>query len=435
MVYLLENSILFNKRCFMTATPIKKEYWFKELKGLSELSIEYDLPSVPLKHFKCINVISEAAAIVLLNKDIDKNVHFFLNSVKSIANIIEVSELKTEDVRIVCANNKKNKENLKGFQINNTKDKVKKVNFYTSTCFEGADIFDKDGQIYVLCDGKKAYTLLDVSVTLPQIAGRIRDIEDNTVNLLYTSTRYINITEEEFTSKISENIRVGRVIVSEAISKETIEALDDEVINSNYIIKQGDKLIFEETLLNVDKSNFEISKTFNCKANIVAKANPLFMPVTVQKPWEGEIKEFENDRIKKLSFKDKCKLYYDLKSETYSFIPDFEKDVIDAINILGIERCTQLNFHKKDIKTALLSKTSLTEDMKILKSIHLLKGEFYTSAYLKLMFTEIYNSLSLTKTAKGSDIEKYFHVEQLSKKIDGTTKKGYRIITPKINFK
>jgi hypothetical protein len=64
---------------------------------------------------------------------------------------------------------------------------------------------DADGKIYVFCDGKKSHTLIDISTTLPQIAGRIRNIKDGSIDLLYTESRYINVTKDEFEQSIAYN--------------------------------------------------------------------------------------------------------------------------------------------------------------------------------------------------------------------------------------
>lgn len=434
MRFLLDNSTQFKNKCFMTATPIKKDYWFRELNGLCDLTLEYNIPSIPLKHFKCQNVIIEASAIINNRIKSERNLHFFLNSVDGISSIIKECDLNKEDVRIVCANNKKNKDKLSGFSIQSTKDLVKKINFYTSTAFEGCDIYDKDAEIFVLCNGNRAHTLLDISTTLFQVAGRIRDIKDNTVNLIYTTTRYIDITEEEFNKKIDYNIKVGRIITSEAKSLETIEALDEDILNSNYIVRKNGKLIFEEVLLNVDKSNFEITKTYNCKANIIAKSSNLFIPITISKPWQEEVDTIQESKIKRMSFKDKCIMYNELIQTTFSIMPNFDKEVIDAVNIIGIEQLQELEFNKKNVIRMLLSRTSLSDDMKILKALTIIKGNFYKSGDLKEMFRGIYNDLDLNKTPKGSDIEKYFEVKKTTKWVNGKSESGYVIICQKVIF-
>lgn len=431
--YLLDESVKFKKRCFMTATPIKKEYWFPELNGLTELVLDYDIEPVSIYHYNSRNIIDETIAIIN-SKSVDNNFHFFINSVDTIKSITKTLKINPEDVRIVCSKQDKNEAKLTGYKIESTKNPVKPLNFYTSTCFEGCDIYDENGKVFVLCDGQKAHSLVDISTTLPQIAGRIRDIKDSSINLIYTNSRYIDVTEEEFNERVDKNIQIGRNIMNDIQSKDTLEVLDDMKLNDRYLIIKDDKVVFEEILLNIDKANFETSKTYSFKANISAKLSTQFTPIKIVRPWAEEVEKFEEEKFKKLSFKGQCLVYAELSEHTFSIVPDFSKEVIDAVDILGIERLKELNFHKGDISRALVSRMNTSEEIKVFKCLRLTKGEFYASNQLKTIFQSIYNDLELNKKAKGTDIRNYYEVKTTTKKIDGKTTKGFIIITQKIKF-
>lgn len=130
----------------------------------------------------------------------DINLHIFLNSVEDITEICKKAELTSDNTRIVCST-KGNKDKLpKGFEIAATTDPVKRINFYTSTCFEGHDIYDENGQIIIVSNPWKRHTLLDISTTLIQICGRIRDSRyRNGIIQIYSETRYHNdVTLEEY---------------------------------------------------------------------------------------------------------------------------------------------------------------------------------------------------------------------------------------------
>ena len=430
--YLLDQSVLFTNKCFMTATPIKKEYWFDELNGLEELVLDYDVEPVELRHYKAKDVIDEAIAIINSNKE--GNLHFFINSVETIKTIVKTMNLSSDLVRIICSKQDKNQGKLTGYQIASTKDAVKYINFYTSTCFEGCDIYDKYAKMYVLCDGSKSHSLVDISTTLSQIAGRIRDIEDTTVNLIYKSGRYINITEEEFNKSINDNIKAGEIIISEVKSKETLDILDLNKANDKYLIIEDGKLRFEKTLLNVDKNNFEISKTYSLKANIIAKASNKFIPVTINKPWANELEQFEQEKIKKMTFKEKCLHYIEIKDMQF-IIGKFDSLVVDAVDKLGVDELKRLNFHKGDITKKLLNFTDSSIENKIAKSLVLNTGEFYSSVKLKNTLSNIYSLLNIKKTAKASDINNYYDVKETVKTIKGKSVKGYTIIKSKVVFK
>lgn len=124
------------------------------------------------------------------------NYHIFLNSVQGISRIIRLAGLMPEDCRIVCSqsedsrNRNQNKLPL-GFTIGSTTDPVKLFNFYTSTCFEGQDIFDENGRTFIVSEKYRDYTKMDIQTSLLQICGRIRDSKYRTeITQLYSFSKY-----------------------------------------------------------------------------------------------------------------------------------------------------------------------------------------------------------------------------------------------------
>ena len=78
------------------------------------------------------------------------------------------------------------------------KDTYYKINFVTSTSFEGQDFLDPNGISYIVSDGKLEHTKLDISTQVSQIAGRLRVSRyKNIVNMLWTSSPTLGITSEE----------------------------------------------------------------------------------------------------------------------------------------------------------------------------------------------------------------------------------------------
>ena len=77
-----------------------------------------------------------------LRHDSRYNLHIFLNSVEGAKAVIDALELTPDIARIVCADNDENTVKLAGFPRSSTKDTVRRINLYTSTAFEGCDIYD-----------------------------------------------------------------------------------------------------------------------------------------------------------------------------------------------------------------------------------------------------------------------------------------------------
>ena len=116
------------------------------------------------------------------------NLHFFVNSVDFIGRVLHHARLSPDEVKIVCSTSgtseQINREKLGGDYSIGIPDKaVRKINFYTSTAFEGCDIYDKQGKIYVVSE----------------IAGRIRDTRYKEITHIFSTVRYAEgITYPQF---------------------------------------------------------------------------------------------------------------------------------------------------------------------------------------------------------------------------------------------
>ena len=123
-------------------------------------------------------IVSECAKV--LRDELPYNLHIFVNSVEFMKKVTDLATLTPEQVRHVCStsgdNGESNQRKLgKDYPIGQPSDPVKKINFYTSTCFEGCDIYDENGVTFIVSDGNKSNTLLDISTLFTQICGRLRD--------------------------------------------------------------------------------------------------------------------------------------------------------------------------------------------------------------------------------------------------------------------
>ena len=143
----------------------------------------------------------------------DSNYHIFINSVEDIAKIILGAELNQSNTKVVCSisegSRKKNEEKLpSGFSIGKAGDPPKTINFYTSTCFEGQDILDPVGETIIVSDALKKQTMMDISTSFIQIAGRIRNSNyKNQVTQIFSTSRYRQyISAEEYERQIMANL-------------------------------------------------------------------------------------------------------------------------------------------------------------------------------------------------------------------------------------
>jgi len=432
--FLIKETPKFKQITYMTATPIEKKYWFKEMKHLEEVVLEYDIEQPVVKHFKVNSIESEAVSICKQYLNKSENAHIFCNSVKFIKEVCKLANLSTNDVKIVCANSKSNQIKLGDYIIANTLDKVKKINFYTSTCFEGADLFDENGNLFVFADGTKSHTLIDISTQLPQIAGRIRDIKDTTINFIYKTIRHSpGVTFEEFEAACAKQkekaIRLEKLINQ---SNEEIQELLKEVVdvlNSKYLRVKENKLQFDEMLMIIDELTFKIKNVYKTKANVIAKIETSkFIPISIQRK-QAELLKVENSH--RTSFKEKIKNYHNLVSNCYHFDSNIDQFIVNAYNKLGFDKITKLDFSISKVKAELLKVQSPdTTTLNIFKCMNYKTGEFYSNKLIKKQIQAIYNNLGLKKTAKASNITDFYDVKPSKQ----NTENGVIIIRSKVQF-
>ena len=84
-----------------------------------------------------------------------------MNSVTFIGKVIRHAKLTPDQVKIVC-----------------------------SQSGESYDLFDKAGRVYIVSDGTATHSILDVSTTIRQIAGRIRDTRYKEITHIFSESRY-----------------------------------------------------------------------------------------------------------------------------------------------------------------------------------------------------------------------------------------------------
>jgi hypothetical protein len=122
---------------------------------------------------------------------------FYFNSVTEIIRVINKSGLTSEQVNILCSNTEDNRRKLKKIKhyigkIPMENEPNKMFTFCTSTCYIGADFYSKCASTYIFADPNLKCLALDISLDLPQIAGRQRDRENpfkNNITIFYKTLR------------------------------------------------------------------------------------------------------------------------------------------------------------------------------------------------------------------------------------------------------
>jgi len=171
----------------ISATETKKMDYLKSFDELDILRIRWEE-----KRYHVIEVdetnslitnLAQRSLSVIEDDDLP-NLHIFINSVESIIKVVTILEkvFKTDlsdKISIVAAEKASNAERIEaigsGSYIIEDLKSVKRINFYTSTCFSGVDIEDDFGDIVIAANGNNAYTRLHLKYDILQIIGRIRN--------------------------------------------------------------------------------------------------------------------------------------------------------------------------------------------------------------------------------------------------------------------
>lgn len=446
---------------FGTATPVKDKYQLPRLQHIKKNRIEWDnLSPVHVNYCQYdtkINDVGAVLAIDFLQGARSGNAHIFINSVNSICSIIRKMKKggfdKPDQIRIVCANNDRNhhiiKHKLSATYFNSpVSSDVKKVNFYTATAFEGCDIYDEDGKSFIITDGTKDHTKIDITIMLPQIIGRVRDSKyKNVVNLLYTPNQYLsNLTEAQFEENVKNEIKKAKHAVvtfnKEAKGSMVRQALLKDMDNS-YLIVDGNQIHTNEEAWHNEMHNFStlrqtyyVSKDDSKNTIQSGMKNNNGIDYQYNDVEKIEIKGLNKVKLgQKASFEDKCKDYIKIKEKGH-FIFNMADDhllIEEAYEKLGADRMKALGYRKSKIKEALtLNSNLLSNDHKIVKYLSLKTGQWVSKSNIKMKIQEIYSKIGLKIKAKATDLKKWYDISDRKYRVNGKLESGFVINTCKI---
>lgn len=475
----LHHAKQFKEVTYMTATPIEKEFILTELKDLPVKEVIWDnVVTVDIKPIATNQPIRTVCELIknCIEGKVFGNLHFFVNSVEFIADAIKKTGLKPEQVRVVCSKNEKqgkgNKSNQRklgdDYIIEDTTTQSKKINFYTSTSFEGCDIYDEDGKTYIVSDKTKSHTLLDISTLIIQICGRIRNSRYKTkIEHIFGENRYNKtISYEEFKESTQRQLaetkdwlnEINRM--SDDNRKRTINLIErnnKSGLNEMYIHKENDRLDIDENLINLDIINFKITNhLYQNRITLTDEYSKYgFKPMqTVEKIYTDELAE--NPKAK-ISFKDLFEEYISIVGESpnyfyfgniddrKSLIEEYKPLVKEAHEKLGVQKVKELNYNVTNIKRAICNmRTDISQDAKIVDSLKergVTEGTTATVKEWKKELEDTYAALEIKdsygkiKKAKATDLENWFETKKTTPKIKNKTTDCYTIIRSKLIYK
>lgn len=450
--YILSESRNFSTKTFMTATPMEHKYFFDEIKDLDVVTVDFPSSGMGVDLVKVNFLKSEVAKIVtdFIKDRMLGNAHFFVNSVSFIRDIIKACNLTVDNTRAICSvNNKSNSEKLGNFPISSINSGVKKINFYTSTAFEGCDIFDEDARMYIVSDGANKYSMVDVSTTYIQILGRIRDCKVRRATHLFTTTRYNGVSAAEFEYMTTKNIEESEAYLSlfNSVDEKSRAAMlkfaSTEYLNNQYLYydELTNTVVFDKNLLNLEMVNYKCTNLdYLCVANV--KARLLKKGVMVEEYQCTVTDELKMGSTEKVSFKDLFDEYAVLmnpdcmddiqcRKERMELIAAKNPTVISAYHKLGVDKVYELKYSVTRIKRELIKKSRASVGSKVVMLLKFSVGERILIETVKRKLEEAKETLNLNYDLKIGD---YYDVKQSKMKSDGKFVSCIQIVRQKAVF-
>lgn len=365
----------------------------------------------------------------MLDRELPHNLHIFVNSVEFIAKVIDLAKLTPEQVKVVCStsgdNADTNRRKLgKDYSIGQPSDPVKKINFYTSTCFEGCDIYDENGVTFIVSDGNKSHTLLDISTLFTQICGRLRDSKyKGEIIHVYSTTKYSReVTLDEFVAATKKTLQEAVQYADEinSLSDKAREKTLSKIkyINEQYVRTEDNRLVVDKNLANMDIVNFKICRhIYRTYVNLTDELKRNGYTIT-RHTFSEIMEKIENKANARVTFKELFDEYHRLKTHPFFSLENHEDLcaqialkyplVKQAYDELGTDKVQALKYHVGNIKRELTKRQPLPTEYKIVKMINttFAKQTPIAKCRVKDLLQGIYDDLGIKQTAKAADLDK-----------------------------
>ena len=443
---------------FVTATPNDRDLLPKAIRDVEYVRVVWEnAVKVNIIEQRVDSVADSNKLVVeickrhMLNEETG-NAYIFYNSVNEIISVIQklkkMDGFTEKNVNIFCAdtdaNNKKIAHKLGMRFLDGSFKDEKKLNFLTSTTYEGCDIEDLVGRTYIIVSSKRNSTALTNHILVPQICGRLRNseykLEAKMIICGFKDDIYLNgrehFIEELKNMQIDAEYKISRAIKAFKDGQIKTFQEDLESFASNSFIVEGDDgmpLLNDEAFALED----QIYRAFNefC--------------VTVQGGYEvaNTIRTVNNDMfemsdITKLLIEKKVDFCRLLKQyiralefgdeSTIKTIEDFSEEHRRYVDVLGIDKIRAVGFHKTKLTNAYNLQVKFNQSNQLIKeSLNGLRvGNRYTIKKVLEELKKAYNDAGVKKKPVSTDIKNYFNVKN-AWLIDefGSRCKGYEIIS------
>lgn len=439
---LMEEIQKFRHYSFLSATPIDLDFEIDFLKQLPHYKVQWNgvTKITPIRYkvtqltkglARFIQIfLDEGISLPDINGNVSKveELYIFINSVTSIKQIADTLKLNPNDVKICCADRIRNNKLLGEYQIESVSSPNKKINFFTKKCFQGCNLFTNNGLIIVASDAYRTQTLVDISTTIEQIAGRIRindeyqNIFRNVIVHLFSTNKNV-MSDEEFEMLMQDKENEADKLLSgwNKLDKEERQTyikrmnLDTElvsIINGRMVYNNLKKqsFIYKQELRKIYRDGISIRDSFMQSEKF---------ELTNQNEWEDF--NIKLTKAMTVSYEQLLKDYLDSPSESYEQeYPEFPL----IKRYLKESEMNTLRWNREKMLKAVEDKKQVD---KVFLAIY--QPGFISNKDLKSKLKDEFGRLGIKLSPKATLIENctLYNVEKASRKIDGKTVSGYEL--------
>lgn len=418
----------FKHYTFLSATPIDEEYEVDFFKNLPHYKIIWapGLPitirkikatCLPLGLAKLIRIFKEEGiSLPDINGELRKveQLFIFLNSVTTIKQVIDTLELEEDEVKICCAKRQRNRLILGRFKQESAIAPNKRINFFTKKSFQGCNLFSNNGLIIVASDVHRTQTLVDITTTMEQISGRLRENDEyhnifrNTMVHIYSTNNNV-LTQAEFNAEMCRKEDAAKRLLSlqEKADEKELSALIRRVNIENDILSIEDgRLVRNELKRMAFIRKQKIREAYKDGINLRAAYNNSEKFVQAkQEYWD----KFDSllARAVTISYEKLLKDYLEHPSEQYEVeYPEFE----DFRRYLKETEMNSCRWNKDKMLKVVEDKKKLQQAFRAIYT----RGAFISNDEMKRLLIEQFNRLGIKISPKATQILNcdIYHVER-----------------------
>ena len=406
----------FKHYTFLSATPIDEEYeidFFKILphykvvwpQGIPITIRKIKATCLPLGLAKLIRIFKEEGiSLPDINGELKKveQLFIFLNSVTTIKQVIDTLELEEDEVKICCAKRQRNRLILGRFKQESAIAPNKRINFFTKKSFQGCNLFSNNGLIIVASDVHRTQTLVDITTTMEQISGRLRENDEyhnifrNTMVHIYSTNNNV-LTQAEFNAEMCRKEDAAKRLLSlqEKADEKELSALIRRVNIENDILSIEDgRLVRNELKRMAFIRKQKIREAYKDGLNLRAAYNNSEKFVQAkQEYWDN----FDSllSRAVTISYEKLLKDYLEHPSEQYEIeYPEF-KDIKRYLKETEMNSC---RWNKKKMLKVVEDKKKLQQAFRAIY----IRGAFINNDEMKRLLTEQFNRLGINLSPKAT---------------------------------